>query len=481
MNYLLKFSPEITVKSRPVRVRFVKQLRKNLKTLLRRVHDESVVRDCWDYLDISIPDEAGQAAVETVLACTPGVYSYSKVCEYPLTSLDDLAEQALAMFRDRLEGRVFALRCKRAGNQHDFSSVDVERQVGGYLKFHAGAAGVSLKSPEVLVRIEIRDDRVFLVDRDNPGLGGYPLGAQDSVLSLISGGFDSAVSSWMSIKRGLQTHYLFFNLGGREHELAVKEVALYLWMKYGASHRVRFITVPFEEVVGEILEKIGNPLMGVVLKRMMLRAAGRIADGLDIDALVTGESVSQVSSQTLRNLAVIDRATDSLVLRPLAMYDKQDIVDISREIGTEVFSAAIPEYCGVISVNPTTRARPHRVDHEEQRFDFSLLDRAVAGRREELIDELVLDQGQVAEAELLAEVPAGAAVLDIRHPDEQEQAPLAVAASVTCLPFYKLASGFAELDTDTRWLLYCDKGVMSRLHASWLLEQGFSNVAVYRP
>ncbi len=104
------------------------------------------------------------------------------------------------------------------------------------------------------------------------------MGAQDGVLSLISGGFDSAVSSYLSMRRGLLTHFCFFNLGGDEHEIAVKEVALYLWMRYGSTHPVRFITVPFEEVVREILEKVDNSQMGVVLKRVMLRAATRVAE-----------------------------------------------------------------------------------------------------------------------------------------------------------------------------------------------------------
>jgi thiamine biosynthesis protein ThiI len=99
------------------------------------------------------------------------------------------------------------------------------------------------------------------------------------VLSLISGGFDSSVSSYLCIKRGLQTHYCFFNLGGRAHELAAKEVALFLWMKYHSSHRVKFISIPFKGVVEEILEKVDNSQMGVILKRMMLRSAEQIAEG----------------------------------------------------------------------------------------------------------------------------------------------------------------------------------------------------------
>src|SRR5690606_16928301 len=131
-----------------------------------------------------------------------------------------------------------------------------------------------------------------------------------------------------------------------EHELAVKELAFYLWNKFGSSHHIYFISVPFEDVVREILEKVENSYMGVTLKRMMLRVAAQVADEIGAEALVTGESVAQVSSQTLKNLAVIDEVCPMLVLRPLVMSDKQDIVDMARRIGTAQFSAVIPEYCG---------------------------------------------------------------------------------------------------------------------------------------
>src|SRR5690625_7458097 len=123
----------------------------------------------------------------------------------------------------------------------------------------------------------------------------------------------------------MRTHYCCFNLGGRAHEIAVKQVAYFLWQKFGASHSVKFVTVPFEGVVAEILEHVDNAYMGVILKRMMLRAATDVAEALKLPALVTGESVAQVSSQTLPNLRVIERVDDEVVLRPLLTKDKGDI------------------------------------------------------------------------------------------------------------------------------------------------------------
>ena len=242
-----------------------------------------------------------------------------------------------------------------------------------------------------------------------------------------------------------------------------------------------FISVPFEEVVAELLERVQNSQMGVILKRMMLRVADRLAAELEIDALVTGECVAQVSSQTLRNLAVIDRVTDRLVLRPLITTDKEDIVHLATAIGTEPFAANMPEYCGVISVNPTTRARLDRVLAQEENFDMAILDRAIARSRRTRIDELADEELQRVEVEALSVPLAGAIVIDIRHPHEGDISPLNVQAPVLKIPFYELHRRAADLDPGKTYMLYCGKGVMSRLHASHLLESADLDVKVYAP
>lgn len=485
MLFLVKLFPEITIKTRPVRRRFIRQLRKNIRSVISEFDPAASVVGEWDNLEVETSTDEPElvAQISERLACTPGIAKFLLVDKYPRTDLDAMLDLALEYYREKLVGKTFAVRCKRNG-KHAFKSTDVERHVGAGLNAQTEAAGVKLKDPDVTVLIEIRDDSVFMVRDQRLGIGGFPLGCQDSVLSLISGGFDSSVSSYLCIKRGLQTHYCFFNLGGRAHELAVKEVALFMWMKYHASHRVKFISVPFEGVVEEILGKVDNSQMGVILKRMMLRAAERIAAGLHIEALVTGESVAQVSSQTLPNLAVIDAVTDCLVLRPLATTDKQEIIDLAREIGTEEFSKDIPEYCAVISNKPTTRAKLPRIEHEETRFDFAILDAAVDNARHQLITDLVADlEGEAAQVKLVTTVDGSSTVIDIRHPDEVEIKPLMLRGkdqpgALLNIPFYRLRSGFEELDRSKNYLLYCGKGMMSRLHAANLLDEGFDNVAV---
>ncbi|MAZ87980.1 MAG: tRNA 4-thiouridine(8) synthase ThiI [Cellvibrionaceae bacterium] len=483
MHFIVKFFPEITIKSPPVRKRFVKHLRDNLRSLFKGLPFSVQVDRDWDKIDVyAEPNSADAIAqVAEVLAHTPGIAYFAQVQTFPLGDLDDIYEKTKAIWGDALAGKTFCVRAKRQG-EHDFSSIEVEKYVGGGLNQHTDAAGVKLKNPDITVRMEIKRDQLHVIEKQTPGLGGFPLGTQEPVLSLISGGFDSTVSSYLTIKRGIRTHYCFFNLGGRAHEVAVKEVAYYLWSKYGASHRVMFVTVPFEDVVGEILEKVDNSQMGVVLKRMMLRAATQVAEQMEIPALVTGEAVAQVSSQTLTNLTVIDSVTDTLVLRPLIVMDKGEIIDVARKIGTEEFSAAIPEYCGVISRKPTTRAQEDRVAHEESKFDMSVLEKAVETRRMLPIDHVVDDLAADVQVEAQSIVASGQVVIDVRHPDEEELRPLQLEeVEILKIPFFRLSGSFANLDKSQHYLLYCDKGIMSQLHAANLKDDGYHNVGVYRP
>ena len=488
MQYTIKLFAEITIKSRPVRQRMVRMLRDNLRTLIKPLDPDIVMDRNWDYIGISSQaDDATQAQIVDVLKRTPGISHFQCVHEFPLYQPDTsdvdwegIFAHTRAVYGELLAGKTFRVSCRRLGN-HNFQSADIERYIGGGLNQHCPSAGVKLKHPDINVPVEIRHDRFYVIEQDYPGLGGFPMATQDAVLSLISGGFDSTVSTFLTMKRGLLTHFCFFNLGGDAHEIAVKEIAVYLWMKYGASHRVKFISVPFADVVREIQEKVHHSQMGVILKRMMLRAASEMAQKLEIPALVTGEAVAQVSSQTLQNLSVITQATDMLVLRPLITMDKPDIIDYARKIGTEVFAKNIPEYCGVISQKPTTRAKLERIQREETHFDFAVLQQAIADSVSTNIDQITRAQQQVDNIHVFYEAPAGSVILDIRHPDEEQRKPLALpGAVVQTLPFYQLHKRHTELDRQTHYLLYCERGVMSRLQAEFLRGQDFPHISVFQ-
>ena len=484
MHFIIRLFPEITIKSPSVRKRMARQLADNTRIIVRREFPTARVRQDWDKLDVNVrgcDDEATAVAMTRLLSAIPGIANFARVLVVAFTDMHSIYEATAAVWGCALKGKTFRVRAKRTGN-HPFSSLELEQYVGGGLNQNFESAGVNLREPEVTVQIEVRDDTLYVIEQKLDGLGGFRIGTQGDVLSLISGGFDSTVASYHCIKRGLRTHYCFFNLGGKAHELGVKELAYYLWHRFGASHRVKFITVPFEGVVKEILEKVDPSCMGVVLKRCMLRAAERIAVRAKAEALVTGEAVAQVSSQTLTNLNCIDRATSALVLRPLALMNKGDIIDVARAIGAEALAASIPEYCGVISVKPSASLKLYKVEEAEALMDMSVLEDALERSYAQLIDNVMADveRGQ-SEVDSVAEPLDGDVVIDIRHPDEVELKPLAIDWAVQVIPFYTLNEMYPKLDATKRYLLYCDKGVMSELHASHLKDENYRNVAVYRP
>ena len=481
MKFVIKLFPEITIKSRPVRKQFITQLRRNIKDTLKYNEITSDVQGSWDNIEVSVKDDTKELLVRDVLTRIPGIARILTVKEFNFQTFDDILEITKQEYAEEIAGKSFVVRVKRSGN-HDFKSVDVERYIGGGLLKHTDAKSVDLRTPDVTVKMEIRKQRLLTISASDEGLGGFPLGCQDSVLSLISGGFDSNVASYLMTRRGLQTHYLFFNLGGTAHEVGVKQVAHYLWERFGVSHGVKFITIPFEGVVSEILERVDNSQMGVILKRMMLRAASKIAEQLDIEALVTGESIAQVSSQTLRNLTVIDAVTDTLVLRPLVTMDKPEIIDLSRKIGTYDFAASMPEYCGVISVKPTTRAKFEKIEHEESRFNFDVLENAIETARIERIQNVLSTSTGVADVEIVSVPTAKDVIIDIRHPQEEELAPLHLTNNdILKIPFYQLNSRLDEIPKDRNALLYCAKGTMSQLHAQQLKVEGLPLVKVFKP
>ncbi|SFD03025.1 tRNA uracil 4-sulfurtransferase ThiI [Pseudoalteromonas denitrificans] len=484
IKFIIKLHPEIAIKSRSVRKRFTKLLENNIRILGQRFDEDVKVHNNWDNLVLvsEKDDEESRLALIDILKNIPGIMQFIEVAETPFESIDDIYQAALALNRDVIAGKSFCVRCKRVG-KHDFNSGEVERYVGGGLNQNVEGARVQLSKPEVTVKIEIKQDLAYIVKETHFGIAGFPLPSQESVLSLVSGGFDSGVATYQMIRKGARTHYLFFNLGGAAHEIGVKQASYYLWNKFSSTHKVKFVAVDFDPVVAEILENVENSQMGVILKRMMMRAGSVVAEKMGIDAIVTGESLGQVSSQTLANLSIIDRVTDTLILRPLIQHDKQEIIDIAREIGTADMAEVMPEYCGVISKKPTVKAKIGKILAEEEKFDFDILDTVIENARVMDIRDIAKEaQEEVADAESVSDLPKDAVVVDIRSPEEEDNNPLDIEGhDVVHLPFFRLATKFSDLPKDKEYYLYCDKGVMSQLQALILHAEGYKTVKVYRP
>ncbi len=466
------------VKGSSAKKQMVGQLYNNLLKLFEELEDEVQVKKFSDKIEVVTPIEQVKK-VKNILLNTSGIEQVLEALQFDnMETIDEIKVQVGKIVSDELEGKTFVVRCKRSG-KHPFNSSEIERTVGGYLLAHSKAKGVDLHHPETTIRIELINNQLNIITNKYMALGGYPIGTQGDILSLMSGGFDSTVASYLTMKRGIKTHFIFFNLGGIAHEIGVKQVSYFLWSKFGASHRVKFISVPFDDVLTEIFRSTPETYMGVTLKRLMLMAAEKIAKEMEIDALLTGESIAQVSSQTLRNLALIDQASNMLIIRPLATMNKPDIINIANDIGTRRFAENMPEYCGVISKNPITHGSFKRMEREAKRFNYEVLDQAVTDAKSIYVDDIIDDITESAPIEVISSLDSGDyVVIDIRGEEET----IETSYETLNIPFYKLKTDFKKLPQDKEYLLYCEKGVMSQLHAQYLRDsEERENVRVYRP
>ncbi|MCP4970901.1 MAG: tRNA 4-thiouridine(8) synthase ThiI [Arcobacter sp.] len=478
-KFIIKFFPEIMIKGSSAKKQMVGQLYNNIQTILKKISEDINIKKFSDKIEVVCSIEV-ITEVRIKLLDTPGIELVLEALQFDdMKTLDDIKVKVNEMMAKNIIGKTFVVRAKRTGT-HEFKSTNIEQTVGGYMLSRNENCSVDLHNPEVTIRVELINNQLNIITQRYKGLSGFPLGSQGDILSLMSGGFDSTVASYLTMKRGLKTHFIFFNLGGVAHEIGVKQVALYLWNKFGSSHKVTFTSVPFDDVVTEIFKSTGESYMGVTLKRLMLIASEKIANDMGIDALLTGESVAQVSSQTLRNLALIDKATEKLVIRPLATMNKPDIINIANEIGTRRFADNMPEYCGVISKNPVIHGSYNRMEKEASRFDYSILDKAVEDSItigiHEIVDDINKDIGQI---EIINDISSGEyTIIDIRQSDDC----IETVCETLKIPFYKLKNEFKKLPQHKEYLFYCEKGILSQLHAQYLIDsENYKNIRVYRP
>jgi thiamine biosynthesis protein ThiI len=250
-KFILKLFPEIMVKGDSAKKQMVGQLYNNLQALLKPLSETMHIKKFSDKIEVVCPIEVVEQTRQ-ILLDTPGVDQILEALQFDdMLTLEDIKAKVCEITAESIKGKSFVVRAKRTG-KHEFNSSLMERTVGGYILAHSEAKRVDLHNPEVTIRIELINNQLNIITDKHDGLGGYPIGTQGDILSLMSGGFDSTVASYLTMKRGIKTHFIFFNLGGAAHEIGVKQVALYLWNKFGASHRVKFVSVPFEGVVEEI-------------------------------------------------------------------------------------------------------------------------------------------------------------------------------------------------------------------------------------
>jgi len=464
--HLVRLSPELTIKARGTRQRFTRRLTANLRDALSSTGEPFEVEGGWTrlYFHSDAPDAA------LVAARVPGISSISPVEATCPATLPEIVRTGADLFHERVRGHSYAVRAKRTG-RHPFSSEQIQRELGAALN---PGARVDLGNPEVEVEVEVRDETAYFFSQRVPGCGGLPLAAEGRALCLISGGFDSAVAAWMMLKRGVTLDYVFCNLAGDAYERSVVQVAKILADDWSYGTQPRLHVVDFTAVLDELRRTSPPRYWQIVLKRLMYRAAQGIA-GNRISGLVTGEAIGQVSSQTLVNLRAIEGAATLPVFRPLIAFDKNEIIDRARHIGTYAISAKVKEHCAIAPGSPATHASLGAVRAAEEGFSIEVLWQALRERR-------TLELRRLGTADLVSDylfadaVPAEAEVIDLRPRAEWEAWHYPGADN---REIWDLLANFRKLDAKRTYLLYCAHGLQAAQVADAMQKEGY-NAYAYR-
>jgi thiamine biosynthesis protein ThiI len=457
---IIRLAGEIAIKSRRTRSTFLRRLERNLGDALEVAGGAYKIEPDWSRILV----RAEPAHAVPALARVFGVNSLAVVEGEVAARVEEIVRAGTELFLERVRGRRFAVRARRTG-EHDFRSRDIEVQLGAAL---AAAGKVDLTTPEVTMRVEVRGDDAWLYTDEEPGVGGFPVGVGGEALALLSGGYDSAVAAWQILKRGVALDYVFCNLGGDAYERAVVQVGKALADGWSYGTRPRLHVVDFGEVLDEIRAKTRQSYWQVVLKRVMYRVASAIAAETGAQALVTGEALGQVSSQTLANLVALEPAAALPVLRPLISFDKEEIVARARQIGTAALSEQVKEYCAIAPGRPVTAAQEATVAGEEAKLDPALVERAVAGRK-------VLRRRDLTPSDLVAPyiftdtIPEGAVVYDCR-PESQYRAWHLPGAERR--DEWDILAAARRLDRDRMYILYCAHGIQTAHLAEQLQREG---------
>jgi thiamine biosynthesis protein ThiI len=356
---------------------FIQTLVRTIRTALA---DAGVrhVRAVVGRIVVEVEPGADQAEVRSRLARLPGIGNFAFATHVP-PNLEAIADGVAGVVRD-LPARSFRIAARRADKRFPATSPEIERLVGRRVQETTGWP-VNLSRPERVIRIEVlREDAFFFTDV-HQGVGGLPVGTGGRVLALLSGGIDSPVAAWRVIRRGCRADFVHFHsypILSRTSQDKARQLAARLTE---CELRSRLYLVPFGGLQQQVLVSVPPALRVVVYRRLMLRIAERLAERAGAKALVTGDSVGQVASQTLDNLAIVGEAARLLILRPLVGMDKAEITRDAERLGTYPISIVPDDDCCTLFTppHPATRASRAAVDAAEARLDLAaLVERAIA-------------------------------------------------------------------------------------------------------
>jgi len=377
---IVRFGGEIGIKSEWTRRTYESLLLRNIKNALK--HFDTAFNEIASirgriYIRTRDPENVAVALTRVlgISSASPAKQTGSSMEEITRTA----AELAEATIRSR---GTFAVRCRRIG-KHDYSSMDICKQVGQEIlnKLDSRKIRVDLTSPRHTISIEIRDEKAYVFTKTLQCPGGFPVGSQDKVVCLLSGGIDSPVACWLAMKRGCTILPIYFDNAPLTDETTTSRAldAAKKLFEWSTSYPRKVYIVPHGKNLQTFARDAPIKLTCLLCKRMMYRIAERIAEMERAQGVVTGEAIGEQASQTITNLRVLDEAATSYPIhRPLLGFDKTETEAIAKRIGTFEISIRKAKSCTAAPNKPATKADLRKVKEAEERIDIpSLIEEAI--------------------------------------------------------------------------------------------------------
>lgn len=370
-DYVLIRYGELTTKGKN-RKDFINLLFQNTKQALK-AFPELEFRKTRDrmYIDLHGADQEGVIArLKTVF----GIHSFSLAVKCA-SEIEVIQAAALSVAQMDTTPRTFKVDTKRSDKMFPMKSMEISRAVAGYVLSNTEHLSVDVRKPEYLLQVEVRSDASYLMGRTERGAGGYPVGVAGKGMLMLSGGIDSPVAGYLTMKRGVKLEMIHFASPPYTSEQAQQKVMDLTQKLAGYAQPIKVHTVPFTHLQTTINQYVKSSLNMTVMRRMMYRVAEGVAKKNNCLILTNGESIGQVASQTLHSMNVINEAISIPVIRPVATMDKLEIIDIAKKIDTYEISIRPFEDCCTIFTpkSPATRPKLDDIISEEARFDWAPL------------------------------------------------------------------------------------------------------------
>ena len=369
-SFLIKYA-EIAIKGKN-RYLFEDALVSQINHALKKADGEFLVRKEQGRIYVDTLSDYDYDEVVEALKCVFGIVGICPMVQIEDNGYEDLKAQVVKYIDDAYENKNFTFKvvARRANKQYPVVSDQINRDLGEVILNAFPETKVNVHTPDVLLRVEVRH-KINIFSETIPGPGGMPIGTAGRAMLLLSGGIDSPVAGWMIAKRGVTIDATYFHAPPYTSERAKQKVVdlAKLVAKYTGPIRLNIIN--FTDIQLYIYDQCPHDELTIIMRRYMMKIAETIAKENDCLALVTGESIGQVASQTMQSLAVTNEVCELPVMRPLIAFDKQDIVDISLKIGTYETSVLPYEDCCTIFVakHPVTKPSLKKIKNSEKKLD----------------------------------------------------------------------------------------------------------------